>query len=158
MPMLVSAPSCSSRAGGTLRLFCATVCLGVVLCACKANTTSSAAHAGNGPTQDPSRCEALVNQAKQDMGGVAAANLACSKDDDCVVVEMHADCFDMCTTVISKAGQPAFEQARQRANQGPCAEFTRSGCGGSVPPTPPPCAPANPPRCVSGSCTTEHGG
>jgi hypothetical protein len=99
--------------------------------------------------QNPGDCHKLVAQAVDELEKVERANKSCARDADCVVVDREARCFDSCSTVISVAGLSAYEQAKQRANQGPCAEFASQGC---TPNAPPPCSPPSRPRCVAGSC------
>ena len=157
-----------------LRALALATCCGAIVSCCPAASTPCAAQAcppcvcqspaepatqpvarpGTQPApaeapQSSGSCHELVAQAVDDLDSVERTNKSCVTDGDCAVVDRNARCFDSCTTVISVAGISAYEQAKQRANQGPCAEFARQGC---TPNAPPPCSPPGRPRCVAGSC------
>jgi hypothetical protein len=157
-----------------LRALACTTCCGALVSCCPSTTAPAAAQpcppcvcqSGPQPATQPATqpakqpahadaprdsgsCHALVAQAGDELETVEQANKSCARDADCVVVDRKARCFDSCTTVISVAGLSAYEQAKQRANQGPCAEFASRGC---TPNAPPPCSPPARPRCVAGTC------
>ena len=107
-------------------------------------------HSGSADgSQSPGSCHDLVARAVDELERVEEKNKSCAMDADCVVVDRKARCFDSCATVISVDGLSAYQQAKQRANQGPCAEFASRGC---TPNPPPPCTPPARPRCVAGTC------
>ena len=109
-------------------------------------TTQPAPAAG---PENPGSCHDLVARAVEELESVERDSKSCARDADCVVVDRNTRCFDSCTTVISASGVSAYEQAKQRANRGPCTEFSTQGC---TPNPPPPCTPPARPRCVAGSC------
>lgn len=94
-------------------------------------------------------CTDLAFRARDEMDAAARANRACSQDSDCVVVGFSSSCFDGCTNVVTATGKAAFEDARRRADEGPCAGYAQRGC---PPLIAKPCAPPAPPACRGGQC------
>jgi hypothetical protein len=112
-----------------------------------------ASNAGAQSKPDAAACVRLVERANEDVTGSFSSDQKCKKDADCVEVELITSCTGGCDVkAVNKANLPDIEKAKQRAEQGACSEFKAMGCES---PTPPPCAPPGPPRCVSGACTLD---
>lgn len=97
------------------------------------------------PTHD---CGASTDMARARVTKVAAENVTCSADADCVRVEVRASCFDACSAAVNLAGKGAVDRASTLVEAAECKTWNEAGCKLTIPP----CAPPQPVHCVEGSC------
>jgi hypothetical protein len=116
-----------------------------VACASTPGPNPSGGVANNGA----STCGDSRSKATDKLQAVVDANLACTKDEDCVTIDFGASCFDACTRTIAKSGQGAFDAARGEVDQNECKAYKDAACPNVVPP---PCAPPQPVACKEGKC------
>jgi hypothetical protein len=109
----------------------------------KGGTAPAPSGGGSGDT-----CAAEAKAAATTVLDAVAAHRACTTDADCVMVEVNASCFDVCTRAVAHAGVDAVQAARTATETGACATFAAHGCKLITPP----CAPPAAPTCVSGAC------
>ena len=113
--------------------------------ACAASPPPSPVTSSSPPVDS---CKAIAQQAAQRVGVVLGAQRSCASDADCLVVPQGASCFDHCTTVIARAGQPALQSVVADVDAHECRDFATQGCRVEVPPCSPPGAAA----CHKGVC------
>ena len=121
-------------------LFVASLSLSAVLFSC----------AGSDPEKPPSGdvCQSSSRAASERVAKVAAENLACASDADCVVVGVGATCFDACTRDVNQTGKGAVDRASTLVEASECKKFNEAGCRLDHPP----CAPPREARCENGQC------
>jgi hypothetical protein len=93
-------------------------------------------------------CASPAAAARARVTKVAADNVSCTADTDCVTVEVHASCFDACTAQVNLTGKGAVDRASTLVEAAECKVWNEMRCKLEIPP----CAPPQPARCVDGAC------